>query len=73
MGHEPSAADWRRLCVLLLLQHGREIDIDDALLAAMDNPDDYTVAWCKNPTSFSWKVRAYRTPGEEPQDVVAIG
>lgn len=71
MRRQPTADDWRRLCVLLLLQHGGEINIDDALIASMDRPEDYTVAWCKNPTSFSWKVRAYRTPGEEPQDVVA--
>ncbi|QOR55781.1 MAG: hypothetical protein YHS30scaffold324_13 [Catenulispora phage 69_17] len=69
MDREPTADDWRRLCVLLLLQHGGETNIDDALLASMDKPEDYTVAWCKDPTSFSWKVRAHRTPGEAPQDL----
>lgn len=62
MDEEPTVDEWRRLCVLLLLQHGGETNVDDVLLTSMRNPDAYTVAWCKDPTSFSWKVRAYRTP-----------
>lgn len=62
MAQEPTADEWRRLCVLLLLQHGGETNVDQVLLTSMNNPDKYTVAWCKDPTSFSWKVRAYRTP-----------
>lgn len=62
MEQEPTAAEWRRLCVLLLLQHGGELHVDQVLLEGMNNPDGYTVAWCKDPASFSWKVRAYQTP-----------
>lgn len=72
MDRELTTDDWRRLCLLLLLQHGSEIIINDALLASMDKPKDYTIAWCKDPASFSWKVRAHRTPGEIPQDVIAL-
>lgn len=70
MEHEPTAEEWRRLCVLLLLQHGGELHVNENLLASMQNPDAYTVAWCKDPASFSWKVRAYRTPETIAGDVL---
>lgn len=58
----PTPDDWRRLCVMLLLQHGRTINIDDVTLTQADDLDSYTVAWSRNPTSFSWQVRAFRDP-----------
>lgn len=70
MDRQPTANDWRRLCVLLLLQHGGETNVDEQLLTDMNGPDSYTVAWCKDPTSFSWKVRAFRTPETIAGDVL---
>lgn len=58
----PAANEWRRLCVLLLLQHGRTINVDEVTLTRADDLNSYTVAWSRNPTSFSWQVRAFRDP-----------
>lgn len=51
--------DWYKLVVMMLRQNGGSMDISEQI-RSQTNPAEWFVVWCRNPATWSWKLRAYR-------------
>lgn len=61
--------DWYTLVVMMLQQNSGSMDISDQI-RAQTNPSEWFVVWCRNPVTWSWKLRAYRADPKANADEI---